>query len=98
MSPTWARTTSFGQDYAKLTPAERAAFVRAVHKFVEDLRRGEGFRSGLRVKRVQGTDDIWEMTWADDGRATFQYGEELAEGEPHIIWRAIGGHEVFRNP
>jgi hypothetical protein len=24
------------------------------------------------------------MTWADDGRATFQYGDEVQAGQPHI--------------
>ncbi|MER6108587.1 hypothetical protein ACWG5P_11115 [Streptomyces prasinus] len=36
-----------------------------------------------------------EMTWAPDGRATWQYGDELREGEPHVIWRRVGGHEIF---
>lgn len=38
------------------------------------------------------------MTWAADGRATFEYGEPMLPGQPHIIWRRIGTHEVFRNP
>jgi hypothetical protein len=38
------------------------------------------------------------MTWADDGRATFEYGSEIIEGEPHIVWRRIGGHEIFNSP
>lgn len=32
------------------------------------------------------------MTWAADGRATFEYGQEIRPGEPHIIWRRIGTH------
>jgi hypothetical protein len=38
------------------------------------------------------------MTWADDGRATFEYGSEQLLGETHIIWRRIGGHEILKNP
>jgi hypothetical protein len=38
------------------------------------------------------------MTWAADGRATFEYGQEIRPGEPHIIWRRIGTHDVFRQP
>ncbi len=34
--------------------------------FVEDLDRGQ-FRPGLRVKRVQGTSAVWEMTFSPDG-------------------------------
>jgi len=35
------------------------------------------------------------MTWAKDGRATWQYGQELRAGEAHVIWRRIGSHEIF---
>jgi hypothetical protein len=51
-----------------------------------------------RVKRVQRYPDVWEMTWAADGRATFEYGQEIHAGEPHIIWRRIGTHDIFRQP
>jgi hypothetical protein len=27
------------------------------------------------------------MTWAYHGHATFQYGDEIHSGQPHIIWR-----------
>ena len=38
------------------------------------------------------------MTWADDGRATFEYGEEVRAGHPHIIWRRVGTHDILDNP
>lgn len=38
------------------------------------------------------------IAWAYDGRATFQYGEELHPGQPHIIWRRVGTHAIFRRP
>jgi hypothetical protein len=41
---------------------------------------------------------IWEMTWAPDGRATFSYGEPVREGEVHIIWRRVGSHQIFTAP
>jgi len=41
---------------------------------------------------------IWEITFAPDGRATFEYGEELVEGEAHVIWRRVGGHGVLAEP
>lgn len=41
---------------------------------------------------------MFEMTWAPDGRATFEYGEEQTEGEPHVIWRRVGTHDVFESP
>jgi hypothetical protein len=65
--------------------------------FVADLRRGR-FRAGLRVRGVEGAPGIFEMTWAPDGRATFEYGKEISPGEPHIIWRRVGGHDIFGAP
>ena len=26
------------------------------------------------------------MSWAEDGRATFAYGEERIQAQPHIVW------------
>jgi hypothetical protein len=96
--PTFAWLARFGADFDRLTPAQQAAFLAAVAQFVEDLRKGGQFRKGLRIKGVQGASGIFEMTWADDGRATFQYGDALLEGEPHVIWRRVGTHDVFRQP
>lgn len=56
------------------------------------------YAPGLRVKRVLGSPGIWEMTFAPDGRATFSYGEETRPGEPHVIWRRVGTHDVLRDP
>jgi hypothetical protein len=45
---------------------------------------------------VHGSQDVWEITFAPDGRATFQYGDEIDPGTPHIIWRRVGTHDVLR--
>ena len=95
--PTYEAFPRFLEDYALLTVAERVAFKRAVDRFVEDLRRRH-IRAGLRVRGVQGVPGAYEMTWAPDGRATFHYGEPVHEGEPHIVWRRIGTHDIFRDP
>jgi hypothetical protein len=95
--PTYDILGRFRRDFAALSPEEREAFRVSVRRFIADLPAGR-FRKGLRVKRVQGTDGIWEMTWAPDGRATFEYGDEHLPGQPHIVWRRIGGHDIFRRP
>jgi hypothetical protein len=89
----------FQRDFDKLTPDQRARFTTVVkNAFVPDLDNG-AFRPGLRVKRVQSTRGVWEMTWAPDGRATWQYGDEVRPGVPHVVWRRIGSHaEVFSSP
>ena len=85
----------FGADFDRLSPAQKAAFLTAIVQFVEDLQSGGPFRNGLRVK---GTTGIFEMTWAPDGRATFEYGESVRPREPHVIWRRVGTHGIFRQP
>ena len=88
----------FANDFDSLSPAKQAAFLVAVSQFVEDLRAGKGFRKGLRVEGVKGAMGIFEMTWADDGRATFEYAEGVREGEAHILWRRVGTHSIFDQP
>jgi hypothetical protein len=96
--PTFAWLARFGADFDRLTPAQQAAFLAAVAQFVEDLKAGGRLRKGMRVKGVKGATGVFEMTWADDGRATFQYGEPVVEGEPHVILRRVGTHHVFEQP
>ncbi|HEX6236432.1 MAG TPA: hypothetical protein VFZ68_04510 [Acidimicrobiales bacterium] len=96
--PTLAWLARFGADFDRLSRAQQAAFLAAVAQFVEDLRKDGQIRKGLRVKGVQGASGLFEMTWADDGRATFQYGDAVLEGEPHVIWRRVGTQDIFRQP
>ena len=96
--PTYEAAARFFADFEKLSEAEKAAFRDALAKFVADLRAGRGFRNGLRVKGVKGAGGVYEMTWADDGRATLEYGESRADGEAHVIWRRVGTHAIFKQP
>jgi hypothetical protein len=96
--PTREILESFWRGCDRLSPEDQRAFLAAVEKFVHDLRAGSGIRKGLRVKGVQGARGIYELTWAADGRATFQFGPAVVDDEPHIIWRRIGRHEIFGNP
>lgn len=96
--PTFRRLPRFDRDYERLSSAEKAKFKAAVRKFVEHLKTGGQPPTGLRIKGVQGAKGIYELTWADDGRATFQFGDSIRQGEPHIVWRRVGGHDIFGNP
>ena len=95
--PTYDADERFNVDFDRLTPAQQRRFLAAVEKLVVDLRAG-AFRKGLRVKRLQTHPGVWEMTWADDGRATFVYGEPQRPGHAHITWRRVGSHDIFDNP
>jgi hypothetical protein len=96
--PTYAWLARFAADFDSLSPEQQALFLTAIAQFVEDLRDGRGLRKGLRVKGVQGATGIFEMTWAGDGRATFEYGLPIVDGEPHVVWRRIGTHAIFKKP
>jgi hypothetical protein len=95
--PTHAERERFLREYQRLTSEQRRAFLAAVQMFVAGLVSG-GLNPRLRIKRVRGQVGVWELTWAPDGRATFEYGDEVRPGDPHIIWRRVGTHDIFRQP
>lgn len=94
--PTYEGLPGFLRDFDRLTPAQKLAFLRAVAAFVQDLRAGTGFRRGLRVRKMSGQEGVWELTWAPDGRATFEFGPPVREGHAHIVWRHVGSHDIFK--
>ena len=97
--PTFDVTDRFRKDLTVLDSSDRAKLRRAVSQFVEDLSSPDRrFRPGLRVKGVQGADGVFEMTWAPDGRATFEYGRQLHPGLPQIVWRRVGTHDILGRP
>lgn len=96
--PTFKKRPRFRKDFEQLSADEKERFRQAVDRFIEDLERGGGFRPALRVKGLQGTRGIFEMTWAKDGRATFEYGAPVREGQVHVVWRRVGTHAIFSNP
>ncbi|MFC5156379.1 hypothetical protein [Streptomyces amakusaensis] len=97
--PTYETLPRFTTDIHRLTPAQRERFRRVVRTaFVPDLRTGHR-RSGLRVKGVQcARQGVYELTWAPDGRATWEFGIPLRPGQPHIVWRRIGTHAILTSP
>ena len=98
--PTFHTKQSFERDYKRLTPGQRAQFADCLRKFVSDLQametgRQHHIRASLRVKKVQGLEGVYEITWAPDGRALFSWGEKRMLGKRHIVWSRIGGHELL---
>ncbi|SRR5260221_14719382 len=96
--PTFDTAAGFMREFGKLTFAQRQTFLKAVGMLREDLGAGNGFRPRLRVKKMVGHEGVWEMSWAPNGRATFSYGEPVRDGHQHIVWRRIGGHDIFDRP
>jgi hypothetical protein len=69
--PTHDELQQFLREYAALPRGRKVLFLAAIGKMVEDLKAGRAFRSGLRVKGVQGHPGVFEMTWSPGGRAMF---------------------------
>jgi hypothetical protein len=82
----------FEASWLALTQEQRAMFRKVVlEAFEPDLAvPGRPFRPALRVREMAGCPQVFEVTWSDDGRATFSYGAERVPGQPHVIWRQIG--------
>lgn len=97
--PTFARLARFDREFRRLSRELQRAFLKMLPTFIDALRVSPpAFPPSLRIKRVQGTEGVWEISFAPDGRATFEYGPEVTPGEPHVIWRRIGDHSVLADP
>jgi hypothetical protein len=99
------RTPQFDADVRRLTQKEfelfrgvaRDEFSPAADRYAE--KPSSGWPARLRVKLVQGTRGIFEMTWSfagPDGRATFEI--VTVDDELRVRWRRVGGHQIFRRP
>jgi hypothetical protein len=99
VSPTYEAGPRAQREYLRLSVEQRRAFRAARGRLVAGLRESPPrFDPALRVKRVQGHQGVWELTWAPDGRATFAYGAKVRPGEAHVIWRRIGDHSILSDP
>ena len=81
-------TRRFERAYISLEASDAARAAKAIHLLAGDMR-----HPGLRVKKVQGTSDIWEARASYSLRLTFELHEDL------LILRNIGPHDqVLKNP
>ncbi len=98
--PTFETLPRFERDWTNLTRQQQAIFRKVTTEyFVPDLAAPDRpFRPGLCVKGVTAHSGVFEMTWDNDGRATFSYGQERIAGQAHVIWRRIGTHSIFTPP
>jgi hypothetical protein len=97
--PTFERGPRFDREFRRLSRELQRAFLRVLPLFIGGLRSSPpDFPPRLRVKRVEGSHGVWEMSFSADGRATFEYGPERIAGNPHVVWRRIGTHDILREP
>ena len=87
------RTNRFRRAYRKLDEHYRELVKKALAQFLADRT-----YPGLRVKRIQGTDGIWEMRAGRDIRITFEF-QESEGGTRAVVLRNVGHHDpTLRNP
>ena len=78
----------FRDAWSKLTSEEKRLARRAMDKLVLDIR-----YPSLRVKKVQGAEDIWEARVSRSIRLTFEIVGAV------IVFRNVGQHdETLKNP
>ena len=105
--PHFSREHRFDADMQRLNETQRRQFRAALHTFIKSLSQWEAdgcpwpppFPAALRIKDIQRRSGIRELTWeAKDGRCTWRFGEQRELGKVHVVWRRIGGHEIFDDP
>jgi mRNA-degrading endonuclease RelE of RelBE toxin-antitoxin system len=84
----FVHTERFKRTYRKLEPPEQELVKKALRQLAADRS-----HPGLRVKRMQGTDNIWEMRAGRDIRITFEI-----TGKAYLL-RNVGHHDAtLRHP
>lgn len=82
------RTERFKRAYRKLEPTEQELVKKALRQLAADRS-----HPSLRIKRVQGTDGIWEMRAGRDIRITFEISDDA------YMLRNVGHHDAtLRKP
>jgi mRNA-degrading endonuclease YafQ of YafQ-DinJ toxin-antitoxin module len=80
-------TRAFDRTFRRLSKSVRSSTYDKLQRYLED----PGHPS-LRVKRMQGTARIWEMSVTMNYRITFELTDDK------MILRRIGTHDVLRKP
>lgn len=80
-------TKSFDEDYAALPDNIKALTDRKLYILLKNLR-----HPSLRIKKMEGSGDIWEGRITKNYRFTFQ-----AERDVYVL-RRIGTHDILRTP
>ena len=77
-----ARTDNFKRAWKQLTEEQKALAQKSIENLIADMR-----YPALRVKKIKGTENIWEARVSRSLRMTFQIEGDI------IILRNIGQHD-----
>jgi mRNA-degrading endonuclease YafQ of YafQ-DinJ toxin-antitoxin module len=81
------RTKRFVKDYAALPDELRGRTEKAISVLLKSPH-----HSSLRIKKMEGRQDIWELRVSYSYRLTFQIS-----GDTYIL-RRVGTHDVLKKP
>lgn len=81
------RTRQFKKQYQKLPAKVQTKFQKQIKLLIQDIR-----HPSVQAKKMQNTADIWE------GRIDYQYRFTFKLIDETIMLRAIGTHEIYRQP
>jgi mRNA-degrading endonuclease RelE of RelBE toxin-antitoxin system len=81
------RTQRFAKQYKRLDPIIQQRFKKSLAQFCEN----ESHQS-LRVRKMVNVKNVWEVRIDKHFRFTFSRIEDV------IILRAIGTHQIYKNP
>jgi len=86
-------TPRFKRAYVKLPEKTRTLFGDKMHQFLDDWR-----HPSFRVKKIQGTETVWEASLNMSIRFTFEFSKDQ-DGTAICILLNIGDHDhVLRPP
>jgi mRNA interferase RelE/StbE len=84
-------TEKFRRSFKKLPPDAQASFRVQLQKFLSNP--NPPYHPSLRIKKIQGTDNIFEFTVTMGIRLTFEFTKQ------GILLRNIGEHNMtLKNP
>ncbi len=94
-------TKAFDRDYKRLDEKHKKKFRKLIADFnaaAEKAAAGDDnpWPNGMRVKPLRSARGVWELTWSKndpDGRATWEWAD--IGGEPGVLWRRVGDHDVL---
>ena len=81
------RTERFKKDFRHLPRDIQDRLPAVLERFLSNPR-----HPALRVKKMEGVRDIWELRVSENYRITFQFVQE------GVLLRRIGTHNILRQP
>lgn len=89
----YRRSPKFKEDFEKLPQSIQNSVREKFRLFKEN-----SYHPSLRIKKMQGYDNIWEGHLTIEYVFTFMRETDDETGEEIITFRRIGPHSIYRSP